>query len=169
MVAKSLLALLLLVACTSVPRSEPRAAEINYWEALARLESAKAIAAARTRTERDFAEALHSLMLGDVEKAEHGFDSLRRHATDSVLRSGSRVMHIATLQYQEKWVELAHLARDTARPRATNPDRAAIELWALAFSNLPPPTAEFRARLETVPMSVSAVGTPLVPVQIGSQ
>ena len=169
MVAKSLLALLAVAGCASAPRPERRLADVNYWEALARLESDKAIASARNEAERSFAESLNSLMLGDVLKAEQGFDALRRGATDSVIRSGSRVMHIATLQYQEKWVELAELARDTASPRATNPDKAAIELWALAFSSLPPRTAQFRARLETVPMSVSSVGTPLVPVQIGSQ
>jgi predicted aspartyl protease len=169
MVAKSLLALLSLVACTSTPRPEPRVADINYWEALARLESAKAMAVARTPTERDFAEALHSLMQGDVAKAEREFDSLRRLATDSVLRSGSRVMHVATLQYQEKWVELAEIARDTTRANAASPDKAGIELWALAFSRIPGKTTEFRARSATVRMLVSAVGTPLIPVHIGGQ
>lgn len=169
MVAKSLLALLVVAGCASAPRPEPPATDVNYWEALARLESNKAIAAARNEAERNFAESLNSLMLGDIAKAEKGFDALRRSATDSVIRSGSRVMHIATLQYQEKWVELAEIARDTASARTKNPDKAAIERWALAFRNLPPRTAEFRGRVETVPMSVSSVGTPLVPVQIGSQ
>jgi len=169
MVAKSLLALLMVLACTSLPRTEPRGTDINYWEALARLESAKAIDVSRTQTERDFAQALHSLMLGDVGKAELGFDLLRRSAADSVLRSGSRVMHIATLQYQEKWQELAEIARDTTRANAANPDKAGIELWALAFSRIPPKTSEFRAHSATVRMLVSAVGTPLIPVHIGGQ
>jgi hypothetical protein len=169
MVAKSLLALLSLVACTSVQRAEPRPADINYWEALARLESAKAVVVARTRTERDFAIALHSLMEGDVEDAEQGFALLRRSTTDSVLRSGARVMHIATLQYQEKWGELAEIARDTTRASAGSLDKAGIELWALAFSRIPRKTTEFRARSETVRMLVSAVGTPLIPVHIGGQ
>jgi hypothetical protein len=169
MVAKSLLALLVVLACTSLPRTEPRGTDINYWEALARLESAKAIDVARTQTERDFAQALHSLMLGDVGEAERRFDSLRRTAADSVLRSGSRVMHIATLQYQEKWQELAEIARDTTRANAANPDKAGIELWALAFSRIPPKTSEFRAHSTTVRMLVSAVGTPLIPVLIGGQ
>lgn len=169
MVAKSLLAVFFAAGCASAPPPVRPLPDVDYWEALARLESDRAIASARTAAERSFAESLKSLMLGDVATAEKGFDVLRRTAVDSVIRSGSRVMHIATLQYQEKWVELAELARDTARPRATNPDKAAIELWALAFSNLPPRTAEFRSRLETVPMSVSSVGTPLIPVQIGAQ
>ena len=169
MVAKSLLALLVLAACTPVPRPRRPAADVNYWEALSRLEANRAIGAARTPAERQFAEALNSLMTGDIEKAEVGFDALRRSASDSVIRSGSRVMHIATLQYQEKWVELAELARDTVRQRTVKSDKAGIELWALAFSHLPPRTAEFRGRSATIPMSISAVGTPLIPVQIGSQ
>lgn len=169
MVAKSLLALLTLVACTSVPRSERPIPDLNYWEALTQLQSGKAITTARTTAERHFAESLNSLMAGDIAKAERGFDVLRHFASDSVIRSGSRVMHMATLQYQEKWVELAELARDTARPNAARPDRAGIELWALAFSNIPPKTAEFRERSQTIPMSVSAVGTPLIPIHIGAQ
>lgn len=169
MVAKSLLALLVVAGCASAPQAERAPTDVNYWEALGRLESDKAIASARNEAERNFAESLNSLMVGDIAKAELGFDALRRSATDSVIRSGSRVMHIATLQYQEKWVELAEIARDTASARTTNPDKAAIERWALAFRNLPPRTAEFRGRVESVPMSVSSVGTPLVPVQIGSR
>lgn len=167
MVAKSLLALVVLAACSSAPRTERSAPPLNYWEALARLESTKAIAAARTRAERHFAESLNNLMLGDIRKAEIGFDVLRRFATDSVLRSGSRVLYIATLQYQEKWEELAEIARDSTRLLIA--DKAGIELWALAFSNIPRKTATFRNRSENVPMLVSAVGTPLIPVHIAGQ
>ena len=168
MVAKSLLALFFVTGCTSVPRAGRSATDANYWEALSRLQAATAIRVARNSAERQFAESLNSLMTGNVGKAEEGFDALRRSAPDSVIRSGSRVMHIATLQYQEKWVELAELARDTVRQRTVKPDKAGIELWALAFSRLPPRTAEFRARTATLPMSISAVGTPLIPVQIGA-
>ncbi|MDQ3674903.1 MAG: retroviral-like aspartic protease family protein [Gemmatimonadota bacterium] len=169
MVAKSLLALLVLAACTSAPRVERAALALSYWEALSRLQSERAITSARTSAERQFAESLHSIMIGDITTAEQGFGALRRSVSDSVIRSASRVMHIATLQYLEKWQELAELARDTTHPKTVRPDKAAIELWALAFSHLPPRTVEFRARSETIPMSVSAVGTPLVPVQIGSR
>ena len=167
MVAKSLLALLVLAACSSAPRNERPAPALNYWEALARLDSKRAIAVGRTSAERHFAESLNNLMLGDIRKAEIGFDILRRFASDSVLRSGSRVLYIATLQYQEKWEELAEIARDSTRPSIA--DKAGIELWALAFSNLPRKTAAFRARSENVPMLVSAVGTPLIPVHIAGQ
>jgi len=107
------------------------------------------------------------MMMGDIERAQIGFDILRQFATDSVLRSGSRVLYLATLQYQEKWEELAEIARDSTRPSVV--DKAGIELWALAFSNIPRKTATFRTRSENVPMRVSAVGTPLVPVHIAGR
>ncbi len=167
MVAKSLLALLVLAACSSAPRNERSAPPLSYWEALARLDSKRAIATGRTRAERHFAESLDKMMVGDIARAQIGFDFLRRFATDSVLRSGSRVLYIATLQYQEKWEELAEIARDSTR--LSVPDRAGIELWALAFGNIPRKTATFRTRSENVPMLVSAVGTPLVPVHIAGR
>lgn len=167
MIAKSLLALLILAACSSVPRNERSAPPLNYWEALARLDSKRAIAAGQTRAERHFAESLNNMMVGDIARAQIGFDILRRFATDSVLRSGSRVLYVATLQYQEKWEELAEIARDSTRLSVA--DKASIELWALAFSNIPRKTATFRTRSENVPMLVSAVGTPLIPVHIAGQ
>jgi clan AA aspartic protease (TIGR02281 family) len=82
---------------------------------------------------------------------------------------GARVMYIATLQYQEKWAQLAVMTHDTVRRSGERPDKASIEQWARAFSNIPPKRSEFRARSENVPMSVSAVGTPLIRVHIGDQ
>lgn len=169
MVAKSLLVLLIAVACTSVTRSERRARDIDYWDSLAGLDADRAGRAARTPTERLFAQSLKSLMTGDMAEAELGFEAIRQLPSDSVIRSAARVMYIATLQYQEKWTELAVLAPDATRPNAETLDKATIELWARAFSQIPPKSHEFRARSEVVPMSISAVGTPLIRVHIGSR
>src|SRR3984893_6342703 len=76
---------------------------ISYWEALAELHPAEAIASARTPSEREFAEALGNLMSGDLEVAEQRFGKLRGTATDSIIRAGSRVIYTATLQYQDQW------------------------------------------------------------------
>ena len=169
MVARSLLALLTFVACTSVPRSERALAHSNYWDALAALDSDAALVSARTPAERAFAEALKSLMVGDMERAENGFSLLRQLGSDSVMRSAARVMYVAALQYQEKWSALAEAARDSSRIAPDRRDKASIEVWSLAFRNLPATTSEFRARSEDVPMDVSAVGTPLIGVQIGDR
>ncbi len=154
-------------ACIHSPVAVRPARRISYWEALAELYPAEAVAAARTDSEKRFAQALTSLMAGDLEKAEEGFGELRRTATDSIIRAGSRVIYTATLQYQEKWELLAALKNE--QPKADRTDKASIEWWAVAFRNVPPKMITFRSQSAVMPMSVSAVGTPLVPVRIGGK
>jgi hypothetical protein len=139
---------------------------INYWEALADLHPGEAVQAARTESEKTFAISLEDLMAGDMDKAEDGFGKLRRTATDTIIRAASRVIYTATLQYQEKWETLAALRAEPSQPNADRADKASIELWATAFKNVPPKTLRFRSNSARLPMSVSAVGTPLVPVRI---
>jgi predicted aspartyl protease len=142
---------------------------ISYWEALAELIPADAIASARTPSEREFAEALANLMSGDLEKAEQRFGALRNTATDSIIRAGSRVIYTATLQYQEKWEVLAALKNEPSRTTSDRSDKASIEIWAEAYRNIQPKTFTFRTPSARIPMSVSAVGTPLVPVKISGK
>ena len=142
------------------------ARHISYWEALAELHPADAVAAARTPSETEFAEALGNLMAGDIETAEVRFGKLRTSASDSVIRAGSRVVYTATLQYQEKWQTLAALKSEPLQPFADVHDLASIELWADAFKNVPAKVFTFRSSTGRLQMSISAVGTPLVPVKI---
>ncbi len=164
-----LMAIVLVAACVRSPSSLRPTRRISYWEALAELYPAEAVAAAHTDSEKKFAQALASLMAGDFEKAEHGFAQLRLTATDSVIRAGSRVIYTATLQYQEKWDVLAALKDEPSQPKADRTDKASIEWWAVAFRNIPPPTITFRSQSILMPMLVSPVGTPLVPVRIGGK
>ncbi|HVS61345.1 MAG TPA: aspartyl protease family protein [Gemmatimonadaceae bacterium] len=142
---------------------------INYWEALAELHPDDAVEAARTPSEKAFAQSLQNLMEGEIEKAEQGFGQLRRTANDSIIRAGSRVIYTATLQYQEKWEALAALRNEPSESKADRTDRASIELWATAFKNVPPKSLNFRSQSALLPMSVSAVGTPLIPVRIAGK
>ena len=142
---------------------------VSYWEALSELHPVDAIASARTPSEKEFAEALGNLMSGDLEKAEQRFGTLRRSATDSIIRSGSRVIYTATLQYQEKWEALAALKNEPSQSKSDRTDKASIEIWAEAFRNVPRKTYTFRSASARLPMSVSAVGTPLIPVRIGDK
>ena len=145
------------------------ARHISYWEALAELHPADALAAARTPSETEFAEALGNLMSGDIEKAEGRFAVLRTSATDSVIRAGSRVVYTATLQYQEKWKTLASLKAEQSPSVPDLHDLASIELWADAFKNAPAKVSTFRSGTGRLNMTISAVGTPLVPVKIGDK
>jgi predicted aspartyl protease len=150
----------------SSPRQERR---LSYWEALAELYPADAVTSARTPSEKEFAEALGNLMSGDLEQAEKRFGALRGTATDSIIRSGSRVIYTATLQYQEKWEALAVLKNESTEAKADREDKASIELWAEAYRNIPAKTFTFRSSSARMPMSMSGVGTPLIPVRIGKR
>src|SRR5512132_2533574 len=78
------MAAIVVAGCVHKPLVRP-ARHVSYWEALAELHPSEAIAAARTESEKRFAEALMSLMAGDLEKAEQEFAQLRGTATDSVI------------------------------------------------------------------------------------
>ena len=158
-----------MLGCVHSSNSLREQRRISYWEALAELVPADAIVAARTPSEKEFAEALGNLMSGDLGKAEQRFGELRRTATDSIIRAGSRVIYTATLQYQEKWAPLAALKNEPGETKADRADKASIELWADAFKNVPPKTFTFRSSISRMPMSMSAVGTPLIPVRIGGR
>ncbi len=158
-----------IAGCVQGSRAPRPVRHLNYWEALAELHPGDAIAAARTDSEKEFAEALGDLIAGDLEKAEQRFGKLRHTATDSIIRSGSRVIYTATLQYQEKWNVLAALKSETSDPKTDFNDRASIELWADAYRNIPAKKFIFHSGSSRLPMSVSAVGTPLVPVRIGNR
>ena len=152
--------------CFHSSRALRQERRISYWEALAELHPEEAIAAARTPSEKEFAEALSNLMSGDLEQAELRFGKLRGVATDSIIRAGSRVIYTATLQYQEKWDVLAALKNEPSPSKVDSSDKASIELWAQAFKNVPAKTFTYRSSFSRLSMSVSAVGTPLVPVRI---
>jgi len=153
-------------ACFHSPAKLRPNRHVNYWEALAELHPDEAVESARTPSEKDFAEALQNLMDGQIDKAEEGFGKLRTTASDTIIRAGSRVIYTATLQYQEKWQALAALRDEPGQPKADLTDRASIELWANAFRDVPPKSLTFRSSSALLPMLVSAVGTPLIPVRI---
>jgi hypothetical protein len=163
------LLVLAIAGCVSGSGNLRRERRVTYWEALAELIPSEAIASARTPSEREFAEALSNLMSGDLEKAEQRFGVLRNTATDSIIRTGSRVIYTATLQYQEKWKELSALKNEPTHTKSDDTDKASIELWADAFKDIPPKSFTFRSASSRMPMSMSAVGTPLIPVRIGGR
>ena len=105
-------------------------------------------------------------MAGAIEKAEDRFAKLRYSANDSVIRAGSRVVYTATLQYQEKWQLLSALKAESTLTISEQNDKASIELWADAFKDAPPKVSTFKSSTGRLQMSISEVGTPLVPVRI---
>lgn len=162
-----LTAAVVLALCTDCAgnRIEMRpVAHADYWGALAELRPDAAIRYSRTFSQRLFSTSLRYMMEGDLESAEAGFASLQAIADDSLLRGGARVAYSAVLQYQEKWSQLSKVLPLIVPDR--DADRAGVERWATAFTNVPPKTVEFPSHPVILPMTLSVAETPTVPVRI---
>lgn len=136
----------------------------DFWGALSELRPDAAVTYSRTFSQRLFATSLRAMMEGSFESAEPGFASLQTIADDSLLRGGARVAYSAVLQYEEKWSQLSKVLPLTEPNR--DEDRAGVERWAAAFSEVPPKTLEFPTRPVVLPMTLSVAQTPTIPVRI---
>ncbi len=142
----------------------------SFWEAMTNLDPDYVLTHPVSADEREFAGALRMVMGGAADVAELTLDSLARHAGDSIVRSASHILLTAALQYQDKWKELAEIApvRSTAKDSA-DMDRAGVERWASAFKDVPRRSVDFPASVVIVPLTLSAAGTPVIPVQINGR
>lgn len=142
----------------------------NFWGAMANLDPDFVSAHPTSPDEGQFAAALRMIMEGDPDEAELLLDSLQRHATDSIVRSASHVLLTATLQYQDKWKDLASLsAARAARAESPERDRAGVELWSTAFKSVATRQLVFPANPVVVPLTLSVAGTPVIPVLINGR
>jgi hypothetical protein len=142
----------------------------NFWAAVVNLDPDYPRAHQTSPDERGFAEALRMIMAGEADDAELRLDSLKRHTADPLIRSASRILLTAMLQYQDKWKELADLA--PVRPGELDSlerDRAGVELWAAAFKDVPDRRTVFPVNPVVLPLTLSAAGTPVIPVQINGK
>ncbi len=109
-------------------------------------------------------------MAGEADNAELLLDSLRRHTTDALVKSASRILLTAMLQYQNKWKDLGELAiARTAQPDSLERDRAGVEFWASAFSGVPDRQIVFPAEPVVLRLTLSAAATPVIPIQINGK
>src|SRR5260221_1322889 len=142
----------------------------SFWIAMTNLDPDYVLTHPVAADEREFAGALRLVMSGSPDDAELVLDSLGRHAGDSIVRSASHILLTAALQYQDKWKELAEISPHTSGEKdPTETDRAGVELWALAFKSVPERTLTFPTRNVVVPLTISAAGTPVIPVQINGK
>ena len=120
--------------------------------------------------ERRFAAALRMVMSGQHDEAELVLDSLSRSTSDSIIHSAAHILLTATLQYQDKWKDLADLSPVSTRASdSTERDRAGVELWAAAFKGVSARTMAFPDKPVVVPLTISLAGTPIIPVQINGK
>lgn len=142
----------------------------TFWGAMANLDPDYPASHPATADQRQFAAALRMIMAGNADDAELLLDSLRRNTADSIVRSASHILLTATLQYQDRWKDLADLS--PLRPveaDSSDRDRAGVELWAAAFKNVPARTMTFPGSPVVLPLTISVAGTPIIPVMVNGK
>jgi len=151
----------------TVSRSSP---EIRtFWQAVTALDPTFAERNPVSDSEREFASALSLVMAGEADSAELKLDSLRISSGDSLVRSASRILLTAMLQYQDKWKILSSLGPDSGEFVDRIRDRAGVEAWAAAFRNVGPKAVVFPSRPVVLPLTLSAAGTPVIPVRVNGK
>jgi predicted aspartyl protease len=142
----------------------------NFWTAIVNLDPDYPLSHSTTSDERAFADAMKMAMAGDADDAELLLDSLGRYTTDPLVRSASRILLTAMLQYQDKWRDLAELAPvRSPEVDSLDRDRAGVEQWASAFKGVPGRQIVFPTNAVVLPLTLSAAGTPVVPVHINGK
>lgn len=142
----------------------------NFWAAIVNLDPDYPRVHPTSLDERHFAEALRMAMAGDADDAELLLDSLRRHTADQLVRSASRILLTAMLQYQDKWKDLAELAPlRSSQLDSLDRDLAGVELWASAFKTVPSRQILFPTAAVVLPLTLSAAATPVIPVRINGK
>ncbi len=150
--------------------AKPAVVYESFWDATANLDLVAADTLADHSDQQRFSAAMSLMLDGDIRGAEQLFDSLGRNSANAFVATASRVMLTAALQYQEKWKSLASLPPDTIGvARAPLQKNADVEVWARAFSGVPARSVFVPARAQAVPLTVSRVGTPVVPVRINGK
>lgn len=141
----------------------------TFWAAMTSLDPDYAVNHPASQDEKHFASALRTMMSGDADEAELVLDSLSRHASDSIVRSASRILLTAALQYQNKWKELAEISSSRSTTDTSDADPAGVERWAAAFKNVGRREIDFPASPIVLPLMLSVAGTPMVEVTINGK
>jgi hypothetical protein len=143
----------------------------TFWEAMSSLDTGFVKRHPATPAERNFAEALGLVMSGHAAEAADALDSVRiNYPEDTLIRSASRILMTAMLQYQDKWKELAELRPGARRDTTLHEhDKADVESWASAFRNVPKRVVSYPDQPVVLPLFLSASGSPMITVTINGQ
>lgn len=142
----------------------------SFWDATANLDLVAADTLADDNDQRRFSAAMDAMLSGSVGEAEALLDSLGSNTKNAFVATASRVMLTAALQYQNKWKQLSMLPPDTMGvARAPLQKNADVELWARAFSSVAARTVVIPQGELVVPLTMSKVGTPVIPVRINGK
>jgi predicted aspartyl protease len=154
---------------TERPLSPAASYSEDYWTALAELDLAALRNAARSEPEIGFAEGIALLAAGDQEKAESTFVAMTRQATDVNVAAASQIMLATTLLYERKWTTLRDLSISSGRGLASQQNRSDLERWGKAFASVDPQMTTLPEKPVTLPLRITALGTPAVRVRINGK
>ena len=143
----------------------------TFWQAMSLLDTGYTSRHSSTPDQIAFSHALGLVMSGHQDEAELALDSIGGSTSDTLVRATSRVLLTAMLQYQDKWSILAELAdrskRDSIELEDTN--KADVESWATAFKHVKRRVVSFPNAPVTLPLLISASGTPMVAVSVNGK
>ena len=161
------LGLLAPVELDSHPFESPRSVD-DYWGAVAEFDLTTLLSVARTQPEIMFAQALTLFAGREYGKAERVFSTLSTSEEDASVAMMSKEMLAMTLLYEQKWSALRDLSYKWKLSAADIKNIPALQ-WGRAFADIEPTTINFSDRPATLPLEITAVGTPTIQVLINGK
>lgn len=141
----------------------------NFWQAMALLDTGFVARHNVTSDQRAFSHALGLVMTGQPDEAELALDSLGASTDDTLVRATSFVLLTAMLQYQDKWKLLSELTSEKHAVDTIDVNKADVESWASAFKNVKARKVSFSPNPVTLPLLISASGTPMVTILVNGK
>ena len=152
-----------------VERDPPQIYFEAYWAALAELNLDVLRGLARSEPEIGFAEGVALLAAGDQEKAETTFVYASRQSSDVNVAVASQIMLATTLLYEHKWTTLRDLTASSRLVLVDRQNTADMERWGHAFASVDEQTTSFPLTPVSLPLRITAVGTPTIQVRINGK
>jgi hypothetical protein len=140
-----------------------------FWDALADLDLATSRKTARSDAETEFARAMELLTAGSHLEAENAFANLSTYKGDLNVAVAAQMMLAHTLLYERKWSRLRDLPENSALGASDQQTTSDLERWGHAFANIEPQSTVFPTAPVSLPMRVTAVGTPSIRVKINGK
>ncbi len=155
----------------AVVRDEPSSKEFSdeFWSAVADLDLPGSLKSARGEPEIRFAEAVSLLAAGEYGSAETAFVATGAQRDDLPVAVASQTMLAIALMYQHKWTALADLSSTTQLGSVDRQNVAGLERWGRAFAGQDSLVVTFAAEPVSLPLRMTAVGTPTMRVRINGK
>jgi predicted aspartyl protease len=106
---------------------------------------------------------------GYYDEAERMLLAVSQQVSEINVAVASRIMLASILRYQHKWAQLRDLPLTSRLPATDNAVTNDLEQWGKAFAGAPEQTIQFPSGDITLPLRVTAVGTPTIRVRINGK